>query len=95
MNYANSEQLAYNIEDNQQLAYAIEDNQKRSIPIWALHLAHTVGGVCVCGRLLLQNGLGTKGLQVPGVVTPTEMSRRGAKRRRKGGLEGWDGLGER
>ena len=46
MNYANSEQLAYNIEDNQQLAYAIEDNQKRSIPIWALHLAHTVGGVC-------------------------------------------------
>lgn len=37
MNYANSVQLAYNIEDNQQLAYAIGNNQKGCIPIWILH----------------------------------------------------------
>ncbi len=37
MNYANSVQLAYNIEDNQQLAYAIGNNQKGCIPIWISH----------------------------------------------------------
>lgn len=37
MNYANSGQLAYNIEDNQQLAYAIGNNQKGRVPIWILH----------------------------------------------------------
>ncbi len=37
MNYANSVQLAYNIEDNKQLAYAIGNNQKGCVPIWISH----------------------------------------------------------
>lgn len=46
MNYANSVQLAYNIEDNQQLAYAIGNNQKGCIPIWILHPTYRKRPLC-------------------------------------------------
>lgn len=56
MNYANSGQLAYNIEDNQQLAYAIGNNQKGRVPIWILHptrIERGRYGVCELSRFRL------------------------------------------